>query len=998
MESPEYWKQIQDLLNEALERAPQDRQRFLAGIPDSAVRNEVDSLLNCRNALSDEQFEESIRAAAQDWAGTPQPEAKLPPNFSGSSKPELDYKLDDRPVSGFRPVHSRTRETRFKPGEILSNRYRIVALLGSGGMGEVYRAEDLTLIQPVALKFLPQAAASDERRRQRLHSEVRIARQVSHPNVCRVYDIGEVHGCPYISMEYVDGEDLNSLLRRIGRLPPDKAVEFARKLGAGLAAAHEKGILHRDLKPANIMIDGRGEVLITDFGLAGLIGQVNGQEVRNGTPAYMAPEQLAGKEVSVQSDIYSLGLVMYEMFTGQRAFEDGARRQSPSRISSFVKDVQPAVERVIGRCLAANPENRPSSATAVVAALPSGSRPHTPLPGRKTPSVILAGREIRWISIRAVVISAVVVLAAIATAITLRYRGASIESSFLLSWLTRDRTPAFAPRETPVTRYVGYEFQPSISPNGSEVAFVWNGTPSNYDLYVKLLDAEKALRLTTNPAHDLHPSWSPDGHSIMFLRLYPDERKEVFTISALGGSERFLYRTHASRPRWAQGENIDTDRFPGPAWSPEGKFFAISDRFQDSDPDAIFFVPLASGARRRFTSPDRGYVGDYLPCFSPDGTKLAFIRMTNQSSGSDVYVQSVKGNGTATRITFDNVAISGLAWLSPDELVFSSDRSDGSRLWKIRAHGGTPSAVAGVRGAEPSASRDGRFLIYTRSFGNTNIWRLALNRNGPSARPPVRLISSSSKSDSAQYSPDGSRIVFVSDRSGKPEIWTCLADGSETTSIAFPKGTSIGTPRWSPDGQSIAYDTDLNGHSVIEIISAGGGEPRLFAALAGEDEMMPSWSRDGRYIYYSSARGGAEAQIWKKQVDGGPPLQVTQHGGGDRAESPDGKLLYYVKPPGIWQVPVSGGNEEIVRGLEHASVSRLFSVTHSGVYFLSTSASPWTIRFLSFSTHQTTAVANIEGDPEFGTPSLSVSPDEHWLLYSQVDQSGADLMMLQNFH
>src|ERR1700722_14832223 len=193
---------------------------------------------------------------------------------------------------------SSSEEGRFVPGTLLGDRYRIISLLGVGGMGEVYRATDLRLSQQVALKFLPAEVARDPKFLARFNNEVRIARQVSHPNVCRVYDIGEVEGLAYISMEYVDGEGLHSLLRRIGRLPPDKALEIARKLCDGLAAAHDKGVLHRDLKPSNIMIDGRGHVLITDFGLAGVIGSIEGAEVRNGTPAYMAPEQLSGKEVS----------------------------------------------------------------------------------------------------------------------------------------------------------------------------------------------------------------------------------------------------------------------------------------------------------------------------------------------------------------------------------------------------------------------------------------------------------------------------------------------------------------------------------------------------------------------------------------------------------------------------------------------------------------------------------------------------------------------------
>src|SRR5215471_19274902 len=210
---------------------------------------------------------------------------------------------------------------RFLPGSLLAERYRIVALLGKGGMGEVYRADDLTLGQPVALKFLPEEAAKDTALLERFRGEVRISRKVSHPNVCRVYDVGEVEGQTFFTMEYVDGEDLASLLRRIGRLPHDKAVDIARQLCAGLAAAHAKGVLHRDLKPANIMLDGRGQAVITDFGLAALTDQLQGAEVRSGTPAYMAPEQLASKEVTAQSDIYSLGLVLYELFTGKRAWE-----------------------------------------------------------------------------------------------------------------------------------------------------------------------------------------------------------------------------------------------------------------------------------------------------------------------------------------------------------------------------------------------------------------------------------------------------------------------------------------------------------------------------------------------------------------------------------------------------------------------------------------------------------------------------------------------------
>ena len=331
------------------------------------------------------------------------------------------------------PARVSASEGRFAAGVLVTGRYQIIGLLGKGGMGEVYRANDLTLDQPVALKFLPESMARDTAMLARFHNEVRIARQVSHPNVCRVYDLGEVDGRPYLSMEYIDGEDLGSLLRRIGRLPGDKAVEIARKLCAGLAAAHAKGVLHRDLKPANIMIDGRGQVLIMDFGLAAIAEQVEGAEVRNGTPAYMAPEQLAGREVTERSDIYALGLVLYEMFTGQRAFLTADRRITPSATSA-VKDIDPAIERVIARCLEVEPAKRPQSALALARMLPGGDPLAEALAAGETPSpemVAASGTTeglrplVAWVLLAGVIVS--VTAAILLSAQSMLYRRVPLE-------------------------------------------------------------------------------------------------------------------------------------------------------------------------------------------------------------------------------------------------------------------------------------------------------------------------------------------------------------------------------------------------------------------------------------------------------------------------------------------------------------------------------------------------------------------------------------------
>jgi serine/threonine-protein kinase len=286
---------------------------------------------------------------------------------------------------------------------MVANRYRIHGLLGRGGMGEVYRADDLKLGQNVALKFLPRDVEKDGARRTRFLNEVKIARQISHANVCRVYDVGDVEGRHFLSMEYVDGEDLAALLRRIGHIPKDKAVQIARQLCAGLAAAHEQGVLHRDLKPANVMIDGRGRAKITDFGLA-VLGEGGEQEYGAGTPAYMAPEQLAGGAATVKSDLYALGLVLYELFTGHRPFSASApqelarlqRESTPTNPSIHIDGFDPAVERVILRCLRADPKDRPPTAMTVAAALPGGDPLAAALAAGETPSpemIAAAGAE-----------------------------------------------------------------------------------------------------------------------------------------------------------------------------------------------------------------------------------------------------------------------------------------------------------------------------------------------------------------------------------------------------------------------------------------------------------------------------------------------------------------------------------------------------------------------------------------------------------------------------
>jgi hypothetical protein len=386
------------------------------------------------------------RPVAPDWRLCPECGVRLSANGDGETK---TFFTDGSSSSS-------AEEGRFPAGTVLAGRYKILGLIGRGGMGEVYRAYDLILNQAVALKFLVEGNVS-EAALARFRNEVRIARQVSHPNVCRVYDIGFVEGSHFLSMEYVDGEDLASLLRRIGRLPGDKAIEFSRKICAGLSAAHERGVLHRDLKPANIMIDRRGQVRITDFGLAALAQAIALGDIRSGTPAYMSPEQKAGKEVTTRSDIYSLGLTFYEMFTGKR------RSDTASDPSEIVKDLDPAVERVILRCLDEDPKRRPASALQVAMALPGGDPIAAALAAGETPSpeMVAASTEKQSFSWRTAALCLAFTVAALV------FVGLNIDRSMLPNHARLEIPPeALAFHAQDLLKHLGYAAKPKDSGYG----------------------------------------------------------------------------------------------------------------------------------------------------------------------------------------------------------------------------------------------------------------------------------------------------------------------------------------------------------------------------------------------------------------------------------------------------------------------------------------------------------------------------------------------------
>jgi len=886
-------------------------------------------------------------------------------------------------------------------GKVLAQ-YQISEKLGEGGMGVVWKARDTRLDRFVALKTLSAEKLSDPERKRRFVQEAKAASALNHPNIVHIYDISETDGIQFIAMEYVAGKTLDQLIGRKG-LRLNEALKYAIQIADALAKAHAAGIIHRDLKPSNIMVTENGLVKVLDFGLAKLAETASGEfgetatvrapEGPNteegtivGTIAYMSPEQAEGKKVDARSDIFSFGSVLYEMVTGRRAFQGDSKlstlsailKDDPKPVRSIMPDVPRDLEKIISHCLRKDPDRRFQHMADVKTLLDELKEESDSGKLTGMTAGTATGRKSRLVW--ALAGSAVLIAAA----------------GFGL-WLLR---PAHhtAPKTVPLTSYPGQQRDPAISPDGKQVAFAWDGEQGgNFDIYVKLVDAGAPLRLTSNPANESAPAWSPDARYIAFRRDFTDHA-EIWMVPALGGAERKL----GESPRYAG--LAWSPNSSGLAWSPDGKYLVLVDKNAPREPDSLFMLSVETGDKRRLTLPPAEYAGDWSPRFSPDGKTLAFGRSSSVLSG-EIYVLPVTPDGRPLgeprRLTHDERLIFGLDWIADGRrIVYSSGQGGNTNLLTIPASGGTPErlAVAGENPTELSISRSGSRLVYERDVFHSSIWRIPGPNSSDQERAPTRLIASTQQDEEPQFSPDGTKIVFTSSRSGNFEIWVCDREGRNPVQLTSTNGPIVGSPRWSPDSRWIAFDSPIQGNSDIYIISANGGQPRRLTN-GPSNNVRPSWSRDGRWIYFGSNRTG-DLDIWKEPAQGGAALQVTKKNAGEEAfESLDGKFVYYGKlgAPGIWKVPVEGGEgtQVLDRGRES-----LWALTGQGIYFFDLNDSTGiALKFYSFATGKLTLLREFSKDTSVDTDStaLTVSPDGRWILYTQYDQSGSNLMLVENF-
>ncbi len=888
--------------------------------------------------------------------------------------------------------------------------YRIQERIGEGGMGVVYKAHDTHLDRFIALKVLPTDKMADPVRKLRFEQEAKAASALNHPNIVHIYDIAEFEGVQFMAMEYVQGKTLDQFIGRRG-LRVNDVLKYGVQIADALAKAHSIGIVHRDLKPSNVMISEDGLVKVLDFGLAKLterqekdesaVTETAGIEEKPVTLAgtilgsfpYMSPEQAEGRQVDARSDIFSFGAVLYEMVTGRRAFQRSSRaatlsailNEEPQPISGSVEGVLHELEKITLRCLRKDRARRFQHMDDLKLAL-EDLKEESNAGKLSTGQSRSTDRSLRRI---APVVGVLVIIMA-----------------GVIAWLNlRPRVNAVEPHTAiPLTSYPGSERSPSLSPDGNQVVFSWDGEGrNNFDIYVKAVDGGVPLRLTTNPAEDVTPAWSPDGRQIAFIRR-TDARSSIMLISPLGGPERKLTDTSWDRLSHAG---------PFLAWTPDSKFLAFNDRGSDREPFSIFLISVANGERRKLTSPPQETVGDIGFAFSPAGRDLAFARWTGPSS-ADLYLLSSIGDATPDLRLWRNIGhnIFGLVWTSDgQELVFSAATSSGvaetalarATLWRVAAHGSPsagPQRLGGVgEGAvNPAISRSvpgsSARLAYQRTMIDTNIWGLELTASGQIVHPAAPLISSTRLDGTPQISPDGRKIAFSSDRSGPVEIYICDADGRNVAQLTSMGGNSR-APSWSPDGLQVAFDSRTRGKADIFVVGVDGRPPTRFTSEPS-DEVRPSWSKDGRWIYFRSDRSGIN-QIWKISVVGGAIMQVTQNGGFEAVESSDGKLLYYIKlgdRAGLWSMPISGGEESLVSD----SVGQSFwAVADRGIYFLDLATPETLIRFLDFGTGRVNEIGAVHNKVVFGSPGLSVSKDGRRIVWSQIDHTDSDLVLIDNF-
>lgn len=925
-------------------------------------------------------------------------------------------------------------------GQVVTH-YRITGRLGDGGMGVVYRAEDARLGRPVALKFLAEKWTADPLALDRFRREARAAAAVAHPHICALYDIGDHAGQPFLVMELLDGQTLKDRLAD-RPVPVDEVLSLGVQVADALDAAHGKGIVHRDLKPANLFVTARGDAKILDFGLSKLTAgptpavpaetapygpaeaELTGPGTILGTVSYMSPEQARGEELDARTDLFSLGVVLYEMAAGRRPFAgkttavifDSILHHAPPPPSSLNPAVPAELDRIVGKALEKDRTLRYQTAAELRADLKRLKRDldsgHAsavtttgPVPAPKP------GRRWAWVAA-----AVVILLAAIAGGV---------------AWFQRGERPGVVKGEPPppeeptvvyhpenFTSYQGYEYQPVFSRDGNWVAFSWNKGGGHFHIYIMpATGGGEPVPLTDGPADDFSPAFSKDGSRIAFVRY--DRRtgeSAIYIRSAFPGGHNTHVATQSGR-----GRPELYGRFISVAWSwsPDDEYLAFP--YADAgEKSGIFLYSLKTGVKKPLTtSPiDKGGIiwPDCLPSFSPDGQRLAFYRNTNA-----LCVVSVPG-GSDLKILHERrlFPAGGIAWTADGRHVVVSHGRFG-QLMRVPLDGGEARPLLGItpEARYPAISWATSRLAYTHWEEKRTIWRVHLAAPGGPAIAG-ELAPSTEQDFGPAFSPDGKQVAFQSSRGGKNvfEIYVCDRDGKGvrplTKDNAADQSGGAQSPSWSPRGDRVAFNVGRPGLGAgVVVVDDQGRNPRdlLGPNYRGGD---PHWVEEG-FIYFQDGYS-----IWKVREDGGAPPELVLDGGNKPLVSADGKTLYYFKPapgvadrrPAIWKLSLGakGAQPEEVFTLPPLLHEGHWTLAEKGIYFLNPDVNGRLIYLLfpdlkprpmvclyNFQTGKVEEIVPIEHEIPHSGRSLTVSPDGDWLLFVQRKNTGGDIKLVETF-
>jgi Tol biopolymer transport system component len=867
------WQRVKEVFHSALMRTPGERAELLdrqcGG--DADLRREVESLL-----------------AAHDAAGS------------------FGEHADGADVA-----------SALQPDTVFGS-YRIIHKIGSGGMGEVYRARDTRLGRDVALKVLPRNVAGDPDRIARLAREAQLLAALNHPHIATIYQVEENGDSRALVLELVDGPTLADRLRA-GPLPLHEALRIAGEIAAALEAAHDRDIVHRDLKPANVKLTASGRAKVLDFGLAkplafralqsepGLVGTTV-EGVVAGTPAYMSPEQTRGHAVDKRTDIWAWGCVVYELLTGRTAFAGATTADTIARIvadepdwSLLPRTLPRAVRDLLHRCVEKNPDIRLQNAAearrqieAATGAPPTGGRPVATMSGRRSAAVGLA-------------------IATVAAAATLLAFAYWPPSGALRVEHARQLT--FAPE---------VELDPALSPDGRMIAYA-SGTSVRTDIYVRQVSGGDAIKLTGDLPEVWHrwPRWSPDGAAIAFVSRGPESSQLALEalaptsliriVPAFGGAARTLVESGLA----------------GHAWSPDGTKLAYV-RGRE------VHVAGRDGTHRRIADA----IEPHSPAWSPDGKWIAFasgnptsvfsFRVLGNLATSAIAIVPAEG-GEPRQLTDRLTTNLSPVWM-PDSrsILFLSNRGGSRDVFQLRLSGSAEPVgdavriTTGLNGLSLDLSRDGEQLVYALFLARANLWSIPVPESGPVSAAPAKPVTTGAQMiEGSTISPDGTWIAFDSSLRGNQDIYRIPRSGGRLEQLTSDPRDDF-MPAWSPDGRWIAFYSFRNGNRDIYVTSADGTQEQQVTRGAAQ-ERYPHWSSGSDALVFFSDQTGRHEVFVVTRTNGvwGSPRQLTNGGGLFPRWSPDGRRIAYISN-GLRLIPAEGGESTLL-----VAASATFSVTHA---------------------------------------------------------------------